>query len=128
MPLCRVCNGTFNREQFIHGVGPRAQVCVRCGVEKGMVTKEEAASLYGEDLSAARLSTVSRRWGPLITISIGWILWITFLAGNPPWSLYVLGLLGLGTLLTPVVMIAYGPKFRSDLDRLTPAYDRPKGH
>ena len=69
-------------------------------LESGMVTKEEAASLYGEDLSAARLSTVSRRWGPLITISIGWILWIAFLAGNPPWSLYVLGLLGLGTLLT----------------------------
>ena len=60
------------------------------GVEWKFGNKREAASLYEEDLSAARLSTVSRRWGPLITISIGWTL-ITFLAGNPPWSLYVLG-------------------------------------
>lgn len=128
MPLCRSCNGTFNREQFIHGNGPRAQICVRCGVDQGLVSKEEAASLFAEELSAARLSTISRRWGPIITLSIGWVLWIGLLAGNPPWSLYVLGLLSLGTLLTPIVMIAYGPKFRSDINRLTPAYDRPKGH
>ena len=128
MPLCRSCNGTFNREQFIHGNGPRAQICVRCGVDQGLVSKEEAASLFGEELSAARLSTISRRWGPIITLSIGWALWIGLLAGNPPWSLYVLGLLILGTLVTPIVMIAYGPKFRSDINRLTPAYDRPKGH
>lgn len=128
MPLCRSCNGTFNREQFIHGNGPRAQICVRCGVDQGLVSKEEAASLFAEELSAVRLSTISRRWGPIITLSIGWVLWIGLLAGNPPWSLYVLGLLSLGTLVTPIVMIAYGPKFRSDINRLTPAYDRPKGH
>lgn len=101
---------------------------MRCGVDQGLVSKEEAASLFGEELSAARLSTISRRWGPIITLSIGWVLWIGLLAGNPPWSLYVLGLLSLGTLVTPIVMIAYGPKFRSDINRLTPAYDRPKGH
>ena len=128
MPLCRSCNGTFNREQFIHGNGPRAQICVRCGVDQGLVSEEEAASLFAEELSAVRLSTISRRWGPIITLSIGWVLWIGLLAGNPPWSLYVLGLLSLGTLVTPIVMIAYGPKFRSDINRLTPAYDRPKGH
>ena len=32
----------YNRDQFIHGNGPRAQVCVRCGVEK-LVTEAEAA-------------------------------------------------------------------------------------
>ena len=84
--------------------------------------------MYGEDLSAARLSTVSRRWGPLSPFQSVGFFGLLSLQVIPPWSLYVLGLLGLGTLVTPVVMIAYGPKFRSDLDRLTPAYDRPKGH
>ena len=49
MPTCRLCFSVYPREQFIHGNGPRAQVCVRCGVEQGMVTEEEAASLYEVD-------------------------------------------------------------------------------
>ena len=41
MPTCRYCLGTFSREQFIHGNGPRAQVCIRCAVEMKIATEEE---------------------------------------------------------------------------------------
>ena len=64
MPLCRSCNGTFAREYFIHGNGPRAQICVRCGLEQGLVTKEEVPTFFDEGLIASRLSVVSRRWAP----------------------------------------------------------------
>ena len=62
MPTCRYCLGTFNREQFIHGNGPRAQVCIRCAVEMKIATDEEIENLYSEKLRNARLSLVARRY------------------------------------------------------------------
>ena len=128
MPLCRSCNGTFAREYFIHGNGPRAQICVRCGLDQGLVSKEDVPTFFDENLIASRLSVVSRRWGPSITILMGWTLWLTFLIGVSPWGTYVLVLLGLGTLLLPAQILLYRAKYSGDMARLTPAHERPKGH
>ena len=62
MPTCRLCSGTYPREFFIHGNGPNTQVCVRCAVEQGYVSKDEATNLYDDTLKSARLSTVTRRY------------------------------------------------------------------
>ncbi|DAC15583.1 MAG TPA: hypothetical protein HA276_07330 [Candidatus Poseidoniaceae archaeon] len=128
MPLCRSCNGTFAREYFIHGNGPRAQVCVRCGLDQGLVTKEEVPTFFDDGLISSRLSVVSRRWGPAITLIMGWTFWLTFLTGVSPWGTYVLVLLGIGTLLLPAQILLYRAKYSGDMARLTPNHERPKGH
>jgi hypothetical protein len=128
MPLCRSCNGTYPREHFIHGNGPRTQICGRCGIEQGLISKDEAPLLFDDALVAARLSTVSRRWGPTITLLLGWSLWISVLSGVKPWGAYVLALLGLATLLLPAQLLFYRAKYAGDMARLTPAHERPKGH
>jgi uncharacterized membrane protein len=71
---------------------------------------------------------VSRRWGPTVTLIMGWTLWIAFLTGVAPWGTYVLVLLGIGTLLLPVQILLYRARYTSDMSRLTPAHERPKGH
>ena len=128
MPLCRSCNGTLAREYFIHGTGPRTQVCVRCALDQGLVTKEEVPTFFDEGLIASRLSVVSRRWGPAITLIMGWTFWSTFLTGVRPWGTYVLVLLGIGTLLLPAQILLFRAKYTSDMSRLTPSHERPKGH
>jgi hypothetical protein len=40
----------------------------------------------------------------------------------------VLVLLGIGTLLLPVQILLYRARYTSDMSRLTPAHERPKGH
>ena len=40
----------------------------------------------------------------------------------------MLVLLGIGTLLLPAQILLYRAKYTSDMARLTPAHDRPKGH
>ena len=128
MPACRHCFSVYPRGQFIHGNGPRAQVCVRCGVEMGLVTKEEAASLYDDSTRNARFSAIARRWAPLMWLTILWTVWIVFLKGVDPWGLYSLILLALCTLALPFFMIFYSSKYMAVMARLTPYYVRPPGH
>lgn len=128
MPTCRHCYGTYARGQFIHGNGPRAQVCVRCGVEKGLVTEDEVASLYDASTANARFSALARRWSPLMWLSVLWTAWILFLSDVDPWRLYALVLLVVFTLLLPVYMIFFSSKHMAVMARLTPDYERPKGH
>ena len=128
MPTCRHCYGTYNRDLFIHGNGPKAQVCVRCGVEKGLVAKEEVASLYDRSTANARFSALARRWSPLMWLSVIWIAWILYIKDVDPWGLYTLILLAVFTLLVPVYMFFFSSKHMAVMARLTPEYERPKGH
>ena len=128
MPTCRLFFSVYNRDQFIHGNGPRAQVCVRCGVEKGLVSKEEAASFYDNSIANARFSALARRWSPLMWLSVLWIVWIVFLNEVDPWGLYTLILLGVFTLIVPIYMLFFSSKHMAVMARLTPEYERPKGH
>ena len=128
MPTCRLCFSVYNRDQFIHGNGPRAQVCVRCGVEQGMVTEEEAASLYDSSTANARFSALARRWSPLMWLSVLWIAWIVLLNEVDPWGLYTLIILAIFTLIVPIYMLFFSSKHMAVMARLTPEYERPKGH
>ena len=128
MPTCRFCSGTYTREHFIHGNGPRAQVCARCGVEKNLVSKEEAANLYDDKLRNARLSIVARRYSMFLYIPVLWTLWIMYLSSVKPWGIYFLLILVGLTLFAPVWFFIRSTQFAGDMARLTPTYDRPKGH
>ena len=57
-----------------------------------------------------------------------WILWGSTLSGVEPWGLFFLILLILLTLIAPVLFIYRGGQCSGDMARLTPSYDRPKGH
>ena len=128
MPTCRHCYGTYARDQFIHGNGPKSQVCVRCGLEKGLVEEDEVASLYDKSTANARFSAVARRWSPLMWLSVLWTAWILFISDVDPWGLYTLILLALCTLIVPVYMFFFSSKHMAVMARLTPEYERPKGH
>ncbi|MDC3047933.1 MAG: hypothetical protein VX366_02755 [Candidatus Thermoplasmatota archaeon] len=128
MPTCRHCYSTYNRDQFIHGNGPRAQVCVRCGVEKGLVTEAEVASLYNKSTANARFSAIARRWSPLMWLTVLWTAWTLFLSEVDPWSTYTLILLVVFTLFVPIYMLFFSSKHMAVMSRLTPEYERPKGH
>jgi hypothetical protein len=128
MPTCRFCSGTYPREEFIHGNGPRAQVCARCGVEKNLASKEEAANLYDETLRNSRLSIMARRYSIFLYIPVLWTLWAMYLSSVQPWGIYFLIILIGLTLFAPVWFIYRGARFAGDMARLTPAYERPKGH
>ena len=123
MPLCRSCNGTFAREFFIHGNGPRAQICVRCGLDKACDQEESRPS------SMRTSSRPAFPWcrddGALDHNPDGWTLWLTFLTGVSPWGTYVL------------VLSAWAPcscrlkscstaQVLGDMARLTPTHERPK--
>jgi hypothetical protein len=103
-------------------------MCVRCGVEQGLLTEEEAANNYDDSLGSARLQIMARRYSIFMYIPLLWTLWIIVLSGVKPWGLYFLGLLILLTLIAPVWFIYRGGQYSGDMARLTPAYDRPKGH
>jgi hypothetical protein len=128
MPTCRLCSGTYPREFFIHGNGPKSQVCTRCGVEHGMVSKDNAPNLYDDTLKSARLSTVSRRYRPFLYLTVLWGLYITTVRSISPWGMYMLIMLTLLTLASLVLFITSGARYTSTLTRLTPDYERPKGH
>ncbi|MBF90599.1 MAG: hypothetical protein CMP75_02400 [Flavobacteriales bacterium] len=93
-----------------------------------MVSEEEAASLYDKSTANARFSAVARRWSPLMWLSVLWIAWIVFLNEVDPWGLYTLILLGIFTLIVPVYMLFFSSKHMAVMARLTPEYERPKGH
>ncbi len=128
MPICRHCSSTYAREQFIHGIGPKAQVCVRCGLELGLVSKEEAANMFDDSLRSARLQIMARRYSIFMYIPLLWTLWILVLSDVNPWGWYFLALLLVLTLLAPVWFIYRSGQYSGDMARLTPSYDRPKGH
>ena len=86
MPSCRYCSSTYPREQFIHGNGPMTQVCVRCGLEKGLVSKEDAANMYDGGLGSARLQTLARRYSIFLYIPLLWTLWIMVIRDVQPWG------------------------------------------
>jgi hypothetical protein len=128
MPTCRICSSKYPRNYFIHGVGPRTNVCVRCGVEQGFVTEEEAPTLFNNSQKNARFSAVARRYSFFLYLPVLWIFWSTSLSGVKPWGMYFLIVLILLTLLTPLWFIYRSSQFSGDMARLTPAYERPKGH
>ena len=128
MPICRLCSGTYPREFFIHGNGPNTQVCSRCGVEHGYISKDEAANLYDDTLKSARLSTVTRRYRPFLYLTVLWGLYITTVRSIEPWGWYMLIMLVLLTLASVVLFFTSAAKYSSTLARLTPDYERPKGH
>ena len=128
MPTCRHCGSTYPREFFIHGNGPKTQVCVRCGVDHGLVTKEEVPVLFEKNTSSARFSAVARRYSVFLYLPFLWVLWGATLSDVEPWGLIFLILLILLTLAAPVLFIYRGGQYSGDMARLSPAYDRPKGH
>ncbi len=128
MPICRLCSGTYPREFFIHGNGPNTQVCSRCGVEHGYISKDEAANLYDDTLKSARLSTVTRRYRPFLYLTVLWGLYITTVRSIDPWGWYMLIMMVLLTLASVVLFFTSAAKYSSTLARLTPDYERPKGH
>ena len=103
MPICRHCGSTYPREFFIHGNGPKTQVCVRCGVEMGLVAKEEAPVLFEKETSSARFSAVARRYSIFLYLPFLWILWGSTLSDVEPWGLFFLLLLILLTLVAPCI-------------------------
>ena len=105
MPICRLCSGTYPRESFIHGNGPNTQVCSRCGVEHGFVSKEDVANFYDDTLKSARLSTVTRRYRPFLYLTVLWGIYITTIRGVNPWGWYMLIMLTLLTLALSLIHI-----------------------
>ncbi|HIF90733.1 MAG TPA: hypothetical protein EYQ58_04245 [Candidatus Poseidoniales archaeon] len=128
MPTCRHCSSKYPREYFIHGNGPRTQVCVRCGVEQGLVTEEETPTLFNTSQKNARFSVVARRYSFFLYLPMLWIFWSTSLSEVTPWGMYFLIILIILTLLTPLWFIYRSSQFSGDMARLTPAHERPKGH
>lgn len=128
MPACRHCGSTYPREFFIHGNGPKTQVCVRCGVEQGLVSEDDVPVLFNKNTASARFSAVARRYSIFLYIPFLWTLWGMFLSDVEPWGLFFLGLLILLTLMAPVLFLYRGGRFSGQMARLTPSYDRPKGH
>lgn len=128
MPTCRICSSKYPRNYFIHGIGPRTPVCVRCGVEQGFVTEEEAPTLFNTSQKNARFSVVARRYSFFLYLPMLWIFWSTSLSEVTPWGMYFLIILIILTLLTPLWFIYRSSQFSGDMARLTPAHERPKGH
>jgi hypothetical protein len=128
MPTCRFCSSVYPRNQFIHGNGPKAQVCVRCGLEKGMVTEDEVPSFYSRELSNSRFSIIARYWSPVLWLMAVWGAWAVLLLPVKPWGVYTLVLLALATLGLPVYMFLNRVKYLANIARLTPAYQTPPGH
>jgi len=126
MPTCRFCQGTYPREYFIHGVGPRKDVCQRCGVDKGMIEQSDASMIFDSSLANSRLTLLSRRMSIWLWILAIWIFWFALFSNISIWiSLPVL------TILT-IAMLTYHlfgrARYSAMLSRLTPEHERPPGH
>nr|MBC8517852.1 hypothetical protein [Euryarchaeota archaeon] len=128
MPACRHCHSTYPREYFIHGIGPRKDVCVRCGVDKGLVEESDVPTLYPSKLANARIALRARRYSGFLWVGLLWILWITFFGSVPTWGLISGIALLLITLALPAKFILGYAKYQATLAKLTPTYERPKGH
>ena len=84
--------------------------------------------LFEKNTSSARFSAVARRYSVFLYLPFLWVLWGATLSDVEPWGLFFLILLILLTLAAPVLFIYRGGQYSGDMARLTPAYDRPKGH
>ena len=104
------------------------QVCVRCGVDQGLVATADVPVLFENSAASARFSAIARRYSIFLYLPFLWILWGSYLSDVKPWGLFFLGLLLLLTLAAPILFIYRGGQYSGDMARLTPAYDRPKGH
>jgi hypothetical protein len=120
MPTCRHCRCAYPSAQFIDGIGPRHLVCVRCGVEKGYLTADEAPALYDEQTAKARMALYARRYGMLFWLISCWGLWVLYFQELELWSKLTLVLLILATLVTPVLFFLRTTKFNAQLRQLTP--------
>ena len=101
---------------------------MRCGLDKGMVSEEEAPSFYSAELSNSRFSIIARYWSPALWLVAVWCAWAALLFPVEPWGLYTLVLLALATLALPVYMFMTRVKYLANIARLTPAYQTPPGH
>ena len=128
MPACRHCQGTYPREYFIHGNGPRKDVCVRCGVDKGLVEESEVPAYYSKDLANARINLRARRYSGFLWIGVLWVIWISYFGNIPLWGMASGIALLLISLVLPVQFILGHAKYQAKLAHLTPSYERPKGH
>ena len=128
MPTCRHCGFTGSRVHFIHGVGPRKDVCARCGVERGIVSREEAPNFFSKEIASARWNLIARRWAPWFWLSVLWSLWVVLLSSISTWNWVSLSLLVILSLLLPVRHILTSASFNAELHKITPEYERPEGH
>ncbi len=84
--------------------------------------------MFDSGTGSARLQIMARRYSIFLYIPLLWTLWIMVLKDVQPWGFYFLLLFLVLTLITPVWFIYRGGQYSGDMARLTPAYDRPKGH
>ena len=61
-------------------------------------------------------------------LTVLWTIYITTVRSIDPWGWYMLIMLAILTLASIVLFFTSGAKFSSTLARLTPDYERPKGH
>ena len=113
---------------FIHGNGPRKDVCANCGVNLGLTTKEEATNLFSNEVANARMNLVSRRWAPFFWIVILWNAWYFFLKDIEIWNWVIFGFLILITLTLPVSLLISSANYSAKIDEVTPEFKRPDGH
>lgn len=128
MPTCRHCKFTGSRMNFIHGNGPRKDVCARCGVELELISPDEATNLFSKEIANARLNLISRRWAPLFWILILWNAWFFFFRSINIWNWVILGLLIILTLVFPIFNLMSNATYSAKLSEVTPDFERPDGH
>ena len=128
MPTCRFCFATYPREFFIIGVGPRKDVCQRCGIEEGLIEESEAVMLFDAGLASSRLTLLSRRWAPILWVLALWGLWFVILSSIPTWGMFSLIVLIIVSLVLPVNMMLNRAKYSALFSGLTPTHQRPPGH
>ena len=98
---------------FIHGNGPRKDVCANCGVNLGLTTKEEATNLFSNEVANARMNLVSRRWAPFFWIVILWNAWYFFLRDVDIWNWVIFGFLILISIFFIALYISLYKKYFS---------------
>ena len=128
MPTCRHCGFTGDRMHFIHGNGPRKDVCAHCGVKMGLVSEEDAVNLFSNEVANARLNLVSRRWAPFFWVTLLWNAWFYYIMDVNNWNRVVFGILLLITLTLPVLFLISSATYSAKMEKVTPDYKRPDGH
>ena len=127
MPNCRICGAFYPREFFIGGVGHRKDVCVRCGLEKGMVTKDEVPAYFSVSTSNARLNLLTRRWSPWLWLLTIWGFWFVIPSSGIFWWISLVTLLLL-SLFLPLYHFLKTPHYNAMMALITPEFERPPGH
>ena len=90
--------------------------------------KKKSRSSSEKSAASARFSAVARRYSVFLYLPFLWILRGSTLGAWNLGGLFFLILLILLTLIAPVLFIYRGGQYSGDMARLTPSYDRPKGH